>query len=109
VSLGRIALAWAVVAAWLFAWGAVERRLARPVPRPKRGEKPLAAWWVAGEALLLTLLAALWFGSLGAGMGWLVFLLVGALAEWPVRSPFEAARVARVLAAGLVLARLLGP
>jgi hypothetical protein len=39
------------------------------------------AWLPASaEALLLTLLAALWFGSLGHG-GWvLVFLLLGALA-----------------------------
>ena len=40
-----------------------------------------AAWLPAtAEALLLTLLAALWFGSLGHG-GWVVlFLLLGALA-----------------------------
>jgi len=40
-----------------------------------------AAWLPAtAEALLLTLLAALWFGSLGHG-GWvLLFLLLGALA-----------------------------
>ena len=105
MSLGRIALAWAVVAAWLFAWMVIERRLVRSSARPRRG----AGWWVAGEALLLTLLAALWFGSLGAGMGWLVFLLVGALMEWPVRTMAGAARVARVLAAGALLARLLGP
>ena len=30
-----------------------------------------------GEALLLTLFGALWFGSLGAGAWWLVFGLVG--------------------------------
>lgn len=55
---------------------------------PARSTSPLAwgaalhAVWppAAAEALLLTLLAALWFGSLGHG-GWLtVFLLVGALA-----------------------------
>jgi len=40
-----------------------------------------AAWLpAAAEALVLTLLAALWFGSLGHG-GWvLVFLLLGAIA-----------------------------
>jgi hypothetical protein len=32
------------------------------------------------EALVVTLFAALWFGSLGHGGWWLVFLLVGALA-----------------------------
>jgi uncharacterized membrane protein YfcA len=105
VSLGRIALAWAVVAAWLFAWMLGERRLVRSPARPRRQD----GWWVAGEALLLTLFAELWFGSLGAGMGWLVFLLLGMLMAWPVRTAVAAARVARVVAAGALLARVLGP
>jgi hypothetical protein len=46
----------------------------------------------------------LWFGSLGAGGWWLVFLLLGALMEWPVRSMLGVARIARVVAAGGVLA-----
>lgn len=55
-----------------------------PGPRtpPSRGWTALVrAVWLpaAAEALLLTLLAALWFGSLGYG-GWvLVFLLLGTL------------------------------
>jgi hypothetical protein len=64
---------------------------------------------VVGEGLLLTLLAALWLGSLGAGAAWLVFLLIGALKEWPVRTLGGTARVARVVAAGVLLSRVLAP
>ena len=59
-----------------------------------------------GEALLLTLFGALWFGSLGAGAWWLVFGLVAALREWPSSGeppPGARARAARpplVLAGG---------
>jgi hypothetical protein len=42
-------------------------------------------------------------------MGWLVFLLIGGLMAWPVRTVAGAARVVRVLAAGVLLSRLLGP
>jgi len=48
-------------------------------PRPW-GAMARAVWLPATvEALVLTLLASLWFGSLGHGGWWLVFLLVGAL------------------------------
>lgn len=43
------------------------------------------------ETLVLTLFAALWFGSIGAGAWWLVFTLLGALvsgAERGLRSAF---------------------
>lgn len=109
MSLGRIALAWAVVAAWLFAWHVVERRVGARSVRSRRREQRSEGRWVAAEALLLVLLAALWYGSLGAGMGWLVFLLVGALMEWPVRTAIGAGRVARVVVAGVALARILAP
>ena len=102
MAFGRIALAWAIVAAWLVVWEVAERRL-----RGARGPRATHSWWLAGEALLLTLLAALWFGSLGAG-GWvLLFLLLGALREWPPRTAVGAARVARVVVAGGILARML--
>jgi hypothetical protein len=102
MAFGRIALAWAIVAAWLVVWDMAERRLTGA-----RGSRAVQLWWPAGEALLLTLFAALWFGSLGAG-GWgLVFLLLGALREWPPRSARGAARVARVVVAGGVLARMI--
>ena len=99
MAFGRIVLAWAAVATWLFVWSAVERRGAGGAPLARR-----EAAWLGGEALLLALFGALWFGSLGAGGWWLVFLLLGALMEWPVRSVLGAARIARVVAAGGVLA-----
>ncbi len=81
-----------------------------------------AALVVLAESLTLTLLAALWFGSLGSG-GWLlIFLLLGALvggAERGLRSAFlrsggrsEAVgfglAVARYLLAGALLAWRIG-
>jgi hypothetical protein len=74
------------------------------------------------EAGLLTLLAALWFGSLGSG-GWLlVFFLIGVLAAGPERGlrsaflrsftrsdlRFLILDVARYMAAGALLAWRLG-
>ena len=73
-------------------------------------------------ALLLTMLGALWFGSLGAGGWWLVFGLVGALREWPgwggarhgepadpIGLGLSALRVLRTVVAGGILAWRLGP
>jgi hypothetical protein len=105
VALGRIAVAWAAVGAWLVAWAAVERRLGGA----SHGLRSRDLWAVGGEALLLALFAALWFGSLGAGAAWLPFLLLGALMEWPVRSAAGGARVLRVIAAGGLLAWVLAP
>ena len=62
MALGRILVAWVVVAAWLLGWQWVERRrgeASRPLRR-ELGE-------LAGEAGLVTLFGALWFASLGAG------------------------------------------
>jgi hypothetical protein len=118
VALSRLLLAWLAVSAWLLLWELFASRLARA-----RGE---GRWRRArvflGEALLLTLFGALWFGSLGAGSWWLVFGLVGALREWPGargRRPGEETdamavglsllRVARTLVAGGVLAWRLAP
>ena len=72
MAFGRILLAWAVVGAWLAIWAFGERRMIG-AGRPSAAE--LAR--LAGEALLLALFAALWFGSLGSGAWWLVFLLRG--------------------------------
>jgi hypothetical protein len=103
VAFGRILLAWVVVGAWLAVWAFGERRMTG-AGRPSAPElAPLA-----GEALLLALFAALWFGSLGSGAWWLVFLLLGGLMAWPVRSLAGAARIARVVVAGGLLAWTLG-
>jgi hypothetical protein len=68
-----------------------------------------AVWLPAtAEALVLTLLAALWFDSLGHGGWWLPFLLVGALASgadrWARRrlEGTSAGRDLRWLAVGLL-------
>ena len=98
MAFGRIILAWTAVAAWLGAWALAERWWAGSSLGPRD------AGALGGEALLLALFAALWFGSLGAGTWWLVFLLLGALMEWPVRSALGAARIARIVGAGGILA-----
>ena len=99
MGFGRIAVASVAVAAWLVVWALAERRVTGAA-----GMRPREAWPLGGEALLLTLFAALWFGSLGGGAWWLVFLLLGTLMEWPVRSAAGAARIARIVAAGGLLA-----
>jgi hypothetical protein len=102
VAFGHILLAWVVVGAWLAIWALAERRMTGAGSPSAAELAPLA-----GEALLLALFAALWFGSLGSGAWWLVFLLLGGLMAWPVRSLAKAARVARVVVAGGLLAWML--
>ena len=104
MAFGRILLAWVVVAAWLAAWAFGERRVSGAGAPSGAELAPLA-----GEALLLALFAALWFGSLGSGAWLLVFLLLGGLMAWPVRSLAGAARIARVVVAGGLLAWTLRP
>jgi hypothetical protein len=73
VTLSRLLLAWLPVALWFVAvrWLSERRR------------PPVAG--LAGEALVVTLFASLWFDSLGHGEWWLIFLLVGLLVAFPVR------------------------
>lgn len=82
MSFGAIATGWALVTGWFLAFEATLSRL-----EPARNRRWLRGpvWIYLGEAFVLTLLAALWFGSLGHG-GWvLVFVLLGLIAEWPLR------------------------
>lgn len=74
MTLGRLVLAWLPVAVWFTGAGALARRLTM-------SGKPLPALAVRAsvEAALLTLLASLWFDSLGAGAWWLPASLIGAL------------------------------
>lgn len=102
MSLGRIVVAWLAVSAWLLAWQWVERRGAQAGRMPGR-----EAAEIAGEALVITLFGALWFASLGAGAWWLVFLLVGAIREWPPSSRRGALRILRLIGAGGLLAWVL--
>lgn len=69
MSLVSLAAALVLVAAEFYA---VARLQHRDLNRP-------ATLMVTGEAVLLTLLGALWFGSVGSGAWWLVFPLIGAL------------------------------
>jgi hypothetical protein len=91
VSLTTIVSAFAIVAILFIGTAAVSDRLmsrvwglgvrgSPPPPRPSWSTTLASVWPGATfEALVLTLVAALWFGSLGYG-GWVVlFLLLGAL------------------------------
>jgi hypothetical protein len=98
MALSRLLLGWVLVTLWLLGWDSISARGAW-VRR--------SALLPAGEALLLTLFGALWFGSLGSGAWWLVFLLVGALREWPgLPDPSTRAR-GRALAGRSIVLRLL--
>jgi hypothetical protein len=107
MALSRLLGGWIAVVVWLLLWDLVGSRIAgaRSTGKPRRAEVALA------EAGLLTLLGALWFGSLGAGAWWLVFGLVGALREWPgsTSAGRSLLRVARTVVAGGLLAWRLGP
>jgi hypothetical protein len=107
VALSRLFGGWLAVALWLLLWEVVASRFggARETGLARRGRDCLV------EAGLVTLFGALWFASLGSGAWWLVFALVGALREWPLRSAPGVAllRVVRTLVAGGLLAWRLGP
>jgi len=87
VTLGRLVLAWLAVAAWTMAVTLGVTLLVATKPVDQTGAltvipKSLLTWRLV-EALVLTLWAALWFGSLGSGGWWLLFLLIGVLAIGP--------------------------
>jgi hypothetical protein len=122
VTLGRLVLAWIVVAAWFeiatFATNYLVNRLAIPADATVYTGIPthvLKRRLV--EAALVTLIASLWFDSLGSGGWWLLFLLLGALAtspKWFAVGPDPAPRralfadticdLARYVVAGALLA-----
>jgi hypothetical protein len=117
MALSRVMAGWIVVTLWLLACEAAGRRLSRRGGPWVRG----SVWLYAGQALLLTLLAALWFGSLGSGEWWLLFGVLGALMESGrehrlsrVRPRWRGAlgwagRVGRIVAAGGLVAWIVGP
>ena len=75
MALSRIVVAWlGVLALFLLAEVVSGRVLLRP-------GRWLHLSLQAGQALLLTLLGALWFASLGTGSWWLIFTLMGGLME----------------------------
>ena len=113
MTLVTVFLAWLPVAILFAAWAWLAQG------RKLTGRLAVA---VLAEAGVLTLLAGLWFGSLGHGGWWLVFLLVGALvngAERAVRVALTpgpgrpewrafALGIARYVAAGALFAWRLG-
>lgn len=77
VGVGAASLCWS---AGVWGGGVVGGGSSPAVPAGFRAAVRVVWLPAAAEALLVTLFAALWFGSLGSG-GWvLLFLLVGALA-----------------------------
>jgi hypothetical protein len=112
VTLLRLLGGAAAVAVLLFLWDLSERKLAKSV-------LPFRPLVLGAEAILLTMFAALWFASLGHGGWWLLFAVLGALVEGPIRFRHRAdapvttpwipllAGTARMVAAGGVLALLL--
>lgn len=82
MTLGRLVLAWLPVAVWFTCATGITRRLAfAGETAPSLGSFFLrTARRSLLEGLFLTLLASLWFDTLGAGAWWLPAALVGALA-----------------------------
>ena len=127
MTLTRLVLAWAAVAAWFviatYGTALLAAWLARPPGQLGTGAaavRPRHRWRFV-EALLLTLFASLWFDSLGRGGWWLLFLLVGALATIPRWLPAQPEQrpvrvllvgagsdLARYVVAGAILAWRLG-
>jgi hypothetical protein len=116
MALSQVIVGWIVITLWLLATEAAGRGWLRRERPWIRGP----AWRYAVQALWLTLLAALWFGSLGTGEWWLLFGVLGALMESnPEQAPLRLprwraavswmARVGRIVAAGGLLAWRLGP
>jgi Na+/phosphate symporter len=88
MTLGRLALAWIVVAAWFEIAAYVTHYIVTKLVIP-----PGATVYAgipthlikrrAVEAALVSLIASLWFDSIGSGESWLLFLLIGALVTSP--------------------------
>lgn len=125
MTLGRLIVAWLPVAALFcvapplgYRWDHAPEQQPPFAWNPNRWE----CGWRLAEAGVLTLLASLWFDSLGAGGWWLLFTLLGLLVAFPRRLVMwqhvdalrrrhllmhSVADVARYLAAGGLLAWLL--
>jgi hypothetical protein len=109
MTLERLLLAWLPVAVWFAGAGWAAHRLIGIAAFPPPSRAAFAA--TAGEALLVTLFASLWFDSLGHGGWWLLFGLLGALgAGLSARPPVVALlfSIVRYVGAGGLLAWRLG-
>ena len=76
----RLALAWALVALW---FGAVAWLLERR--QSVSGQAELRLLRSGAEAIVATLIASLWFDTLGHGGWWVLFALLGLLVGVPLR------------------------
>lgn len=91
MTLGRLIVAWLLVAIWFvlatLGTGYLIVKVTGKEPPPAdpvyRTERLRVVRWRAIEAALLTLVGSLWFDSLGSGEWWIVFLLLGGLAGGP--------------------------
>lgn len=83
MSLGWITLGWVGVSLWLVIVNVMTRRFAAGELDQLRRGGPL--WVTLFDAALITLFGALWFASLGTGAWWLVFGLLGLVADLPMR------------------------
>ncbi len=123
MTLGRLVLAWSLVAAWFLLAPPIGYRVDVVIGR-QYFVWTYNRWAVTGrllEAIAVTLLGSLWFSSLGAGAWWLVYALVGLMVAYPVRwhllttAPSERRRelvtglmdTARYVLAGAILAWIL--
>src|SRR6266446_958508 len=89
MTLGRLLIAWVAVAIWFCVATFAMTNLVTTLPTPARampypGVPTRLLKWRLVEAALLTLIASLWFDSLGSGGWWLLFLLIGALVAFPI-------------------------
>lgn len=117
MTFARVLAGWAVVMVFFVTWRETERRL-RGTPGGAGPAIRAALPAIAIEAMLLTLFAGLWFGSLGSGGAVLLFALVGALMEIPSRLrshpvgelPWKpvVGGVVRVTVAGVILGLVMG-
>lgn len=96
--MSRLALAWALVALWFYAaWWLTEQR------QSATGQTALRVLRCAGEALVVTLIASLWFDTLGHGGWWVLCALLGMLAAVPARLREVESGVAPVRRAALLV------
>jgi len=113
VTLGRLLLAWLPVAAWFVASRhalvRVRSRLASPELAEPAGVEAilLGAALPVGliESVVMTLIASLWFDSLGHGGWWLLFALIGLVHTLPpfVHHYWLFRRAGRVQVVGFLL------
>lgn len=116
MTLGRLIVAWVFVAGWFeiatFVTSFVVHRLAVPADATLYIDIPTHILKRRlGEAALVTLLASLWFDSLGSGGWWMLFLLLGATvssSKWFTPAPDTDAKRALIADIVLDVARYVG-